>query len=205
MNTNFVAQKEKVDKYRRIKRAGALLAALTLWCISIAFNVDGFNFIIPERVWMGWVLGIVITIIELVWNSMKMETNLTLMVLGVMAYLYGMYTNIMGIMVATGQTTLAMDWGTAGIILFGILIEIAPEPLMVWALVPGHDDGDFLGNLVGYHPKPLVQQNQMKKFPPKPNFQPKMTFNAPVDGMRQQLRQENFQQMKGNFQNMQRH
>lgn len=150
MHNNYMGQ--GVD-YEKVKRTLAGAVALVLWGLSIKFSVSGFGAGIDDKeIWIGWLLGFSITVIQLVWNGIKGRANLTLWVLGLSAYLYGIYTNVMGIMVWRGDTFQTLSDNPLVIVfplILGLFLEIAPEPLFVWAFTKKLDEGDFLGNLFG--------------------------------------------------------
>jgi hypothetical protein len=139
------------DLYGNIKRLMAVVVAVLLWGMSMKFSVDGFGIGDPQDRWMGWVLAFAVTMIELIWNGMKMKSNLTLIVLGICAYLYGIVTNVLGIYAWRGGDVSGSDIQIVALIfsiILGLLLEIAPEPLLVWGILNVSDEGDFLGNLL---------------------------------------------------------
>jgi len=144
--------------YEKIKRVLAGLVALTLWWLSIKFSVGGFGDGISENeIWIGWVLGFSVTVIQIVWNGLKSKANLTLWVLGLSSYLYGICTNIIGIILWRGDTLNTVLNNPLNLIfpvILGLFFEISPEPLFVWAFTSRLDEGDFLGNLFGGNPQP---------------------------------------------------
>jgi hypothetical protein len=135
-------------RYTQLIRLTAILVALVLWFISLQFSVDGFNFIVPKYQWMGYLLAVSVTILELVFNEAGMKHSLTLIAVGIVSYLYGIATNITGVWVAQGSPDLT---GNPFAILFpallGFFLEVAPEPLLVWGLV-GSGVRDLLTHLV---------------------------------------------------------
>lgn len=134
--------------YSAIKRLMAVIVAILLWGMSMKFSVDGFGIGDPKDRWMGWVLAFAVTMIELIWNGMKMKSNLTLIVLGICAYLYGIVTNVLGIYSWRGGNVSEVEIMTLIFsVVLGLLLEIAPEPLLVWGILNISDEGDFLGNI----------------------------------------------------------
>jgi len=126
------------------------LAAVGMWIISIYYSVDGFNITIQHMAWVGIAMGLIVTAIELVWNEEGVRKSFTLKIGGVCAYAYGIYTNIAGLAHAQGLG----DLGAAPEkylfpLILGILLEVMPEPLLVWSLSESVAHGDFLGNLFG--------------------------------------------------------
>lgn len=136
-------------RYEQLVHLLAVGAALVLWFISVQFSADGFNFVLPRYMWMGYVLALAVTIIELVFNEEGMNHTLTLVVIGLLSYAYGIVTNIIGIWAAQGSPDIA---GNPTAILFpailGFFLEISPEPLLLWGLM-GTGARDFLAHLLG--------------------------------------------------------
>ncbi len=137
------------------KRYGQLIhllaagVAILLWYMSVQFSVDGFNFILPRYKWMGYLLALSVTVIELVFNEEGMNHSLTVVAIGLLSYLYGVVTNIVGIWVAQGSP----DLGNNPLLLLfpvilGFFLEVAPEPLFLWGLL-GTGMRDVLGHLFG--------------------------------------------------------
>jgi hypothetical protein len=177
MNTKF-GKGVDLDKWNKISRIAAFFASIVVWWISIRFSVDGFNFSLPNMIWVGWALGFCITVIEIVFNKPGVHKNLTLWVVGAMAYCYGMYTNIAGIWVAQGEQAGYTHFIFP--VILGCAIEWIPEVLFTWSLLGMvTPEGDFLGNVInmftkksdkGYSNLPAKQYN-----PPATQWRPKST------------------------------
>jgi hypothetical protein len=102
----------------------------------------------PDDAWIGWTLAGCVTAFELIWNGMKERTNLTMWVVGMLAYAYGIITNVVGIAAWMGIPIGISLWAIFPILL-GLVIEIAPEPAFIWGVTGNYKGGDFLGNLFG--------------------------------------------------------
>lgn len=153
MDRNYRNSDNQEIDIDKLKRWMALGISLILGGLSIKFSVGGFGGSVNKNEeWMGWLLAVIIVGIELIWNSMKDKTNLTLWVAGMLCYIYGIYTNITGFLYWQGFT-LEQSWINPTLWIFplvvGIFLEIVPEPLLLWALTGNHQGGDFLGNLFG--------------------------------------------------------
>lgn len=140
------------DGWKKFVRFAACGAALAFWLISIQFSKNGFGFNVPNLAWIGYVLGVGVTIIELVFNNDGKKHTLTLFIAGILAYLYGVYTNVVGFWLAQGSPPLGDDplFALGKLLLpigFGLFIEIVPEPLFLWGI--GKDGGDVLGHIFG--------------------------------------------------------
>jgi len=154
------------QNYLLLLRVLSVVVAATLWLISITFSVDGFNFQVADMAWAGWFMGIAITAIELIWNKQGANSNMTILLIGVFAYLYGVITNVMGVL--TAQNVVDIGANPMGAVFAGIVgffLEIAPEPLFVWGLVGVSDMGDVISTLMGKPAGGHVQQRQTSMRP----------------------------------------
>lgn len=135
-------------RYEQLIHLLAIGVAVVLWFVSVQFSADGFKFALPRYAWMGYVLAIAVTVIELVFNEEGMNHSLTLVAVGLLSYAYGVVTNILGIWAAQGSPDIAAN--PVSILfpaLLGFFLEIAPEPLLLWGLM-GTGARDFLSQLV---------------------------------------------------------
>lgn len=135
-------------RYEQLVHLMAILVAIVLWFISVQFSADGFKFALPRYAWIGYVLAIAVTVIELVFNEEGMNHSLTIVAVGLLSYGYGVITNILGIWAAQGSPDIAAN--PIAIMfpaLLGFFLEIAPEPLLLWGLM-GTGARDFLGQLL---------------------------------------------------------
>ena len=133
--------------------AGAVFA----WFLSIIFSSGGFAFETPGYEFAGLGLGIFVTIMELAINQRgdMLESiaefvdwfrtgqrpsvahlSPTMFVAGILAYTFGIYTNILGIWIARGQKPDLGDFGSmVGVwfmpVVLGLALEITPEPLFL--------------------------------------------------------------------------
>ncbi len=135
-------------RYEQLVHLLAIGVAIVLWFISVQFSADGFKFALPRYAWVGYVLAIAVTIIELVFNEEGMNHSLTIVAVGLLSYAYGIATNVLGIWAAQGSPDIAAN--PIAILfpaLLGFFLEIAPEPLLLWGLM-GTGARDFLGQLL---------------------------------------------------------
>ncbi len=135
------------QRYAQLIRMLAVAVAVMLWIMSIQFSAGGFNFVMPHYIWMGYALGIAITVLELVFAEEGMKHSLTLSAVGLLAYIYGVVTNVVGIWVAQGspdasQNPLVLLFP----ILLGFFLEVTPEPLILWGFM-GTGVRDALGQI----------------------------------------------------------
>lgn len=140
-------------RYEQLIRLLAIGVAIVLWLVSVQFSADGFKFALPRYAWVGYVLAIAVTVIELVFNEEGMSHSLTLVAVGLLSYAYGVVTNILGIWAAQGSPDIgANPLAILFPALLGFFLEIAPEPLLLWGLM-GTGARDFLAHLLDSNSK----------------------------------------------------
>lgn len=137
--------------YMQVLRLLTTGTAIGLWAVSVNFSVEGFDFEVPDMRWMGIVLAFAVTILQLVWSKLGATANMTLMVGGLLAYCFGIWTNVIGIIQAQNlQAETGSPVRYAFPILLAVILEIMPEPMFVWGLTGLSEfGGDFLSNLFG--------------------------------------------------------
>jgi len=144
--------------YMKVLRVGAGAGAFTLWLVSIQFSVAGFSITLPELAWIGWALAGTVTILQLIFNK-GVYSNPTLFAAGILAYVYGITTNIMGIMRAQEILDNLINNFTADLgyyvprtvmaIVLALVIEIVPEALFLWAIfLDKANVGDFVTSII---------------------------------------------------------
>ncbi len=131
-------------KWNALLRIFALGSSVLGMYISAQFSVDGFEFQVDDRVWIGWGIAIILIVIESVWQ--KFGNNTTLFILAVTCYIYGIFTNVAGIMGNRGGYD-NNPWSLIVPIVFGILLEVFPEPVLAWA-ISGDTSSDPLGKFL---------------------------------------------------------
>lgn len=145
---------DRSDLYDTVIKLVGIGLAIALWVISMRFSVDGFQIATEEDAWIGWVLGGLVTYLQVLFN--RGSKNETMYWAGVIAYVYGLSTNLMGIMAVRGEAfTLSMFsdnfFGALLqiVVVFAIAaaVEILPEHLFINALRPDGRDGDFITSL----------------------------------------------------------
>lgn len=145
MNSRY---EQSSDKYTGLKKLLAIVAAAGLWGVSMYFSYKGFEFESTNILWFGLVLALVVTVVELVFNTKIRQLNPTLLVAGVICYVYGIYTNITGFYFLQHGELVGFFTGTNWLIpsFAGVIAEVLPEALFAWGLGAGNN-GDFIGNL----------------------------------------------------------
>ena len=128
----------------------AILGAIVCWVLSVYFSYLGFSLDNTQMLWVGWVMALVVTIVELAFNTPVHRLPLTLVVIGVICYAYGIWTNITGFW-SLQHPGVPFEFFTIQSvmpIIIGLVLEVLPEPLLMWGIM-AEIDGDFLGNLSG--------------------------------------------------------
>jgi hypothetical protein len=131
--------------WKRIRSVLCVFFALSFWILSMIFSQAGFGITVPQWAWAGWILAGGVTVLELVLNSGD-RIPPTLLVCGAIAYVYGISTNIFGILAARTGMSAINFWDIVLSIVIGLIIEIIPEPLFLYGL--GINLGDLITNLV---------------------------------------------------------
>ena len=111
----------------------SIVFALGLWSLSIYFSAQGFGFQGGEM-WIvaGYFLGAFVTLLEVILNRSGKQLPRTFIGLCILAYVYGISTNILGIFVGRGATQSIENFAISTTL--GIVLEVAPEPLMMFGL-----------------------------------------------------------------------
>ena len=134
-------------KWNGMLRIAAFAISLLGIYISAQFSVDGFEFQVDDRVWIGWGIAAILVVIESVWQ--KFGNNTTLFVLAITCYIYGIFTNVAGIIANRGGFDMVNPnyWSLIVPVVFGILLEVFPEPILAWA-ISGDTSSDPLGKFL---------------------------------------------------------
>jgi hypothetical protein len=153
-------------KTQLFPRSLALISAIVLWVISIIYSTDGFGYYAGSpHAWMGTIIAIFgVTTLEIIFNNGHHQGNQTVTALCMVAYAYGVGSNIVGIWSDWG----APGWGDGrligtiiGAVMLGFNVEVAPEVLLNVAL--GINGGlDFINQLAG-----VIQAPSMGNYKPR--------------------------------------
>jgi len=192
-----------LEVYNKMLRVLGTIMAVVFWVVSMNFSYDGFNINVPNMAWVGIVLAVGVTVVQLIWNKQGMGDNLTLAVAGLMCYGYGIFTNVSGILNAQGYS-----WATVGENPFsvafpavlGIFLEVVPEPLLVWGLVGMTGGGDFLSNIFGTarNNQPQQQNNRQEQFNGYPQQQSSHRGGKQEQGHGRRTEQPSYPTLQGN-------
>jgi hypothetical protein len=117
--------------------------------VSMYWSQDGFNFdtagdagYTQAAIRIGWFLAVAVSVLQFVFSSNFRELNMSLILIGGIAYVYSIDTNTSGILHFMGSQP--DRWWAFGL---GFLMDATAEPLIAWSLGVSRD-GDFLGNIV---------------------------------------------------------
>lgn len=129
-----------------LKKA-SIFCGLFALAVSIFWSQDGFNFDIAGdsgyetgALIVGYGLAIVVSVVQFVFSTNLNELNPSLIVFGVLAYAYSIYTNYLGITHFQGSNTNGF-----GAWVFAVFVDGTPELLIAWGMGESLT-GDFLGN-----------------------------------------------------------
>lgn len=154
----------KEQRWNTIKRILAVLMAIFFWGLSIIFSQKGFGISLPTWAWAGWVLAMGVTILELILNS-GTRMNPTIYIAGIIAYMYGIGTNVYGIVMARTGMDGIMVWDWVLAVIVGLLLEVVPEPVFLYGI--GIDVGDLITTLLsGVHGR--SNHGRVQKYRPEP-------------------------------------
>lgn len=145
----------------RTLRNIAKFLGLLILAISVYLSYDGFdqkvtggntNYSQLAKL-IGVVIALTICAIQFIFSSRYEQLNTTLKGVGLVSYVYSIWTNYLGAKHLLGMDDMTA-WATA------IFMDIVPEPMIAWSLGDAMK-GDVLGNIgkwfTGYQPK--TQQN----------------------------------------------
>jgi hypothetical protein len=167
MNKNNIRRSNYLSALRFVAVAGSIF----VWAVSVMFSADGFAISNPEYEWVGVGFALIATILQLIFNKGSFS-NPTLFILGVLAYIYGIITNFMGIIHAGFWTD--SQYQVYFVAVFAAIIEVAPETMFLWGwLNEGQPIGDFISSLLAgtqpYHsPTSGARPQNTQQRPSKP-------------------------------------
>ncbi len=152
----------------------SFFVGIGLLAVSMYWSADGFNFDMAGdsgyktlAVVIAWFLAVATTVMEFVFSSEFKELNASLILFGVLAYAYSIYTNYGGVVHFQG-----ISQNQLGAVILAIIMDAVPEPLIAWGLYESQA-GDFVGNLIKSvvsAPGKIQEQNKV-------NYQPVRQFN----------------------------
>jgi hypothetical protein len=144
------------SKWNTLLRFAGFIASMFGLFISAQFSVDGFSFSVDDRAWIGWAMAGIIIVLESVWQ--KFGENRTLFIIAMICYGYGVVTNVLGMLANRGGYD-QNPWSLLVPIVFGVLLEVFPEPLLAWS-ISGDTSSDPIGKFLdGLHDEPKQKQS----------------------------------------------
>lgn len=157
----------------------AFFVGVGLLILSIYWSQDGFNFDVAgdsgygtTAIAVGWFLALSVTVMQFIFSSSFKELNPSLILFGVVAYAYSIYTNYQGVLHFQG---LAQNNMTAWVL--ALILDAVPEPMIAWSLYESLT-GDLVGNLIKSiisAPGKIQAENRSYNAPKsmqKPQFRP---------------------------------
>lgn len=201
MNNNPIMK--RLDGKHRL----AIVGALVSWGLSMWFSYQGFKLESSTLLWVGWILAFLVTIVELVFNSPTRDLSFTLIIIGIMCYGYGVWTNITGFWAVQhpGMDFQVFTEKSILSIFVGTILEILPEPLFMWGI--GSLGADVLDNIRGLwsgeynYAKPTQGSQNKQEFEHKQqqnnqhNHHPKQNGGGAKEAQRRYV--ENLKQKQG--------
>ena len=143
--------KQNYDKFRRVV---AFVFGVGVLLTSLYFSKAGFSFKVENQDiwWVGWVIAGAVSAAQFMFNTERKELDWTIVLVGLTAYVYSIWSNIQGWESLRGVQDY-MNW--AG----GIFMDVFPEKAIAWSL-GAIKVGDFVGNIwsVLKNPEKLDEQ-----------------------------------------------
>ena len=136
----------KNGSFTKIKRLLVGISGILLAICSVILSKRGVG-ITGDLAWMGTVIALSLFCAELMFNSSFDELNWTMLVLGLGAYIYSIWTNVEGFYYYRGISgNLWSNFDTTNFF-GGMFMDIYPELAIAWALGESKI-GDLIGNTV---------------------------------------------------------
>lgn len=160
------------------------LSGIGIAVCSLILTKQGVGFT-GDLAWMGTMVALALFCAELMFNSNFEELNWTIILLGLGAYLYSIWTNIEGFYFY--RATEGNLWTNFEITNFGggIFMDVYPELAIAWALKESKI-GDLLGNFVKTlrDPDKLTQPARSNSTPkPVQQQSPEPQYQGQTEGM----------------------
>lgn len=179
------------DKYLRTKIFLAKITGILVLIVSMQFSQNGFGFKDEDIAMAGWVLAVAVTVAQFVFNSRVRNLNWTITFLGIMAYVYSIWTNLIGFYNYQGKTLSVETLLTFNALLpvfASAFMDIFPEAILSWAF-NSSGEGDLIGNVIAVtnDPNSIFSKNQNNiNTNPNQNNSPNSRNNNPQNNSNQQ-------------------
>ena len=170
--------KNQEGGFTKLKRWIVFVSGVGVAYCSIILSKQGVG-ITGELAWMGTVVALALFCAELLFNSNFDDLNWTIIVLGLGAYAYSIWTNISGFYFYRGLEMDIIKNFDVTSVFGGVFMDVWPELSIAWALKESKV-GDLLGNIIktSRDPNKLTQLAQplqkgsqqafMQNFPARP-------------------------------------
>lgn len=126
----------------------AKISAILAWIVSVYFSYEGFKFQNESVLWVGYLLAFLVTCGEFIFNTEIKSLSLTLVLIGLVCYVYGVYSNVVGFWSIQYPDQLFV-WNSSQSVMswfVGAILEIYPEAAFAWGMRA--KTGDLVGNVV---------------------------------------------------------
>lgn len=148
----------KTEGFENFKRVLVFVMGVVVLLTSLYFSKTGFAFKIADGdsiAWIGWVLAFSVTAAQFMFNTRSKDLDWTIILLGLVAYGYSIWSNVQGFYALRGTVT-AWDWMN---ISGGIFMDVFPEKAIAWSLGV-IKAGDLIGNIVNVinNPDKITQE-----------------------------------------------
>ena len=151
--------------FENFKRVFIFIMGVGVLLTSLYFSKTGFEFKVESDSvrWVGWVLALAVTSAQFMFNTRSKDLDWTIILLGLVAYAYSIWSNIQGFYVLRGTADI-WDWMN---ISGGIFMDVFPEKAIAWSLGV-IKAGDLIGNIVNVlsNPDQVTEEAPHLKFPP---------------------------------------
>lgn len=181
-------------EWEEILKRFALWGGIGLAFVSMYFSWDGLDQIPggnPNYSEIAQIIGIVMaiatTLIQFIFNTDIRKQSSTLILIGVVSYVYSLITNYMGI---------EHLFGFKGVLggLISVFMDVAPEAMIAWSLNDAVS-GDMVGNII----KSITGVRPRKSS--KPNHEPARNFpytqNQPSHPSKKEQARMRYEQGRG--------
>lgn len=161
------------DKYLEVKKKLAKIFGYLVLLVSFKFSADGFGFQTNDSLFIGWILAFAVTTSQFIFNTSVKRLNPTIVAIGILAYTYSIWTNIMGFYVYRGHEVIVWDLSVNTVISIfgGAFVDVFPEMALAWGYNAGLE-GDLIGNLMklsGGEQKPPQEVRTVTEIRPNPS------------------------------------
>ena len=131
-------------KFTKVKKFLAFVFGCAVLWASIIFSKNGFEFkTTVEYGWIGWTLAFAATVSQFMMNSSFKKINWTILVLGIVSYVYSIYTNMLGFHSLRETESIWNVLNVCG----SFFMDVFPEVAIAWSLDESKV-GDLFGNLL---------------------------------------------------------